>query len=96
VYKGWTTLQIAAFKGDVDSARLLLEAGADPNGQTPETPAALLLAAGEGKAEIVQTLLDAGADVNMRAGRWTALDVASERGHEAVRKMLLERGARPR
>jgi len=94
VYKGWTTLQVAAYKGDIDSARMLLEAGAEPNGRTPETPAALLIAAAEGQAVVVKALLDAGADVDMRAGRWTALGLASARGHEAVRKILLERGAR--
>jgi ankyrin repeat protein len=95
-YKGWSPLQRAAYTGDVETTRMLLEAGADVNRSTPETPAALLIASGEGQAAVVETLLDAGADVNTRAGRWTALDVASERGHEAVRKILLERGARPR
>jgi ankyrin repeat protein len=73
---------------------MLLEAGADPNGRTQDTPAALLVASAEGQAAVVQALLDAGADVNMPAGRWTALELASARGHDVVRQILLERGAR--
>ena len=43
---------------------------------------------------MVRMLLDKGADVNAKGGRYgTALQAASERGHDQVVRMLLDIGA---
>ena len=41
----------------------------------------------------MKQLLDAGADVNAQAKHRSALQVASESGHEQIVRLLLERGA---
>lgn len=80
--------------GDWRCARALCAAGADVeavadgSGWTP-----LQTAAAEGKAEVVRTLLEAGARSNARTSvkiGWgkTALDLAKERGHREVTRLL--------
>src|SRR4051794_2661725 len=78
---GWTPLHMAAASGQVDKARLLIEAGARVNQQTEidggDTP--LMEAARSGHARMVQLLLDHGADPSIR--NWiserTALEEAA-------------------
>ena len=86
-------LQRAAYKGDLELVKLLVESGADMTKNTSHAPPALLLASGQGHTGVVQALLDAGADVNTRFGPWTALTMASSQKQDAVRTLLLERGA---
>jgi len=65
--EGQTALYIAAWRGDVEMVRILLQAGADCeirdeiNGWTP-----LMEAACGAQAEAVKALIDAGADVNAK------------------------------
>ena len=65
---GWTPLHMAAARGDVAKAKLLIDAGAQVNQRTKidaeETP--LMEAAFLGQPETVQLLLDHGADASMR------------------------------
>ena len=81
-------LGTAAFARDVESARVLLDAGADPNGGE-EGSTALLTAAANGQEELVRLLLDRGADrrASLPDGR-TAADLAREGGHDALARLL--------
>lgn len=103
----FTALMFAA-QGDVDSARILLAAGANPNdvmekwGQT-----ALIIASTMGRTDIVAMLLDKGANPNARDGNsFTALHAAvrdsdygtdhASRGNAAATvRVLLAHGADP-
>jgi ankyrin repeat protein len=79
---------------DLDSARLLLRAGADATraSRTGVTP--LYLACANGNAAMIRLLLDAGADANAPdpTGE-TPLMTASKVGDLASVKLLLDRGA---
>ena len=65
---GWTPLHMAAARGHIDKARLLIDAGADVDKRTDidasETP--LMEAAYAGKPKTVRLLLDHGADASLR------------------------------
>ena len=88
------TLGYAAATGRADDARALLEAAS-----ADERHTALALAAQHGHAEIVALLLDAGEDPNRfnppgAHAHATPLHQAAGAGHEAVVRLLAERGAR--
>ena len=94
---GTTALHWAAYRGDVETARLLLAAGAGagPGNRYSVTP--LTLAAGRGDASIVGALLDAGADPNTTLPEGeTVLMTAARTGAADVLRLLLDRGADPR
>ena len=61
---GFTPLLFAAQQGDVDSARILLAAGADVNEATPEDGTALVVATASGHQKLALFLLEQGADPN--------------------------------
>ena len=96
--RGFTPLLFAAQQGDVESGRLLLQAGADVNdrsGNDRKTP--LIVAAASGGKEFSALLLDKGADPDLAdEGGFTALHYAAldERGADIV-GTLLTHGARP-
>jgi ankyrin repeat protein len=93
---GFTPLGLAAFFGHADSARLLLENGADPNqAASNETKVAPLHSAvAGGKVEIVRELLAHGADVHARQDLgFTALHGAAAEGSEEMVRLLLANGA---
>lgn len=98
---------IAASEGHIESLRLLLESGADPNvpmdidqtivppsilGIAPADPA-LVTAVRYGSIETVKLLLDHGADVDAQGNYGTALETACYRGLEDMVRLLLDRGA---
>jgi ankyrin repeat protein len=92
---GTTPLMYAAFYGDRTAVRLLLDAGADPDGRNDAGATALMWAVSD--AETTRLLLDYGADANARSelGQ-TALSIAAGRfGSASVIKLLLEYGADP-
>ena len=66
---GFTALMFAARQGDVASARLLLEAGADINYSSPEYGSALVIAAASSQEEFARFLVERGADPNS-TDRW--------------------------
>jgi len=104
---GFTALMFAA-RGDAESARTLLNAGANPNEVIPDWGGtALIIASTMGQADIVEALLNKGADVNYRdSNSFTALhsavrdsDYGSDREQRAravaTVKVLLAHGADP-
>jgi ankyrin repeat protein len=84
---GFTPLLFAAQQGDLDSARLLIEAGADVDYATEEHGNALLLASANGHEDLALYLLDKGADPNIAAGdgsHITPLHYALREGFRAL------------
>ena len=93
-YTHFTPLHEASYRGNRDTAKLLLESGADPNlpdcwGKTPLHGAAYV-----GSQEVVQLLIEGGAYLNVsdEDGR-TPLHEATDRGHLEVAKLLIDNGA---
>jgi ankyrin repeat protein len=89
--KGGSTALMFAARGDVESTRILLAAGADPNIKIPDWGGtALSIASTMGQAEIVEALLNKGADINYRDNNsFTALHSAvrdSEYGEDPAQK----------
>ncbi len=86
---GSTALLFAARSGDVESARLLVEAGAPVNDELPDGTPALTLAAYSGQGGVATLLLEKGADPNAAAVGYTALHAAVlRRDLELVRTLL--------
>ena len=108
---GLTPLVFAARRGDIESARILLSAGADVNQVTQYGWSALLTATQNRYYKLATFLLDNGANPNLaNKGGWTPLYLATdnrniENGDYPTRKpdidhlefirILLERGANP-
>ena len=97
---GFTGLQLAAFFGQPEVARMLVERGAavraksrNPNIQVQ----AIHSAASGAHGDIVRLLLDAGASPNSRQeGGFTPLMSAAQNGDWPTLELLLERGAKPK
>jgi len=96
---GFTALHLAAFFGQEDAAKLLLERGADAN-VVSRNPTIVVMplhsAAAGAHPGIVKLLLEAGADPNARQpDGFTALDAAQQNGDEESAEALLAAGASP-
>jgi ankyrin repeat protein len=93
---GWTPLHLAAFFGKDDTARSLLNKGAQVDARSTNamqnTP---LHAAAAGKhAAVVKLLIERGASVNARQhGGWTALHAAAQNGDVEMARALVDAGA---
>ena len=92
---GFTPLLFAARNGDAETARRLLDAGADVNDRAPDGAGALVVAAHSGHRELALTLLERGADPNASAAGYTALHAAVLTGDLAAVEALLAAGASP-
>lgn len=90
-----TPLMFAARAGDLDSAKLLVAAGADVNDADAWGISATVLAAHSGFADLVEFLLDKGADPNAMAAGFSALHEAIMRRDERMVIALLAHGADP-
>lgn len=92
---GDTPLNLATRQGNVSMARILLEAGADPNargwrcGQTP-----LSVASEKGRDDMVSLLLEHGADVSIADDLGVvSLAYALKNGHDGIAQVLAEKEA---
>lgn len=92
---GATPLLFAARVGDVESARILLKAGADANDAQPDGVSALVLAAHSGNGDVGALLLDHGADANAMGSGYSPLHAAILRSDLGLVKALLAHGADP-
>jgi len=91
---GTGLLTIAAFKGDLAFARILLDKGADINERSTPGDTPLLAAALEGKVSLARFLLAKGADPNLaNSNGLTPLMTAVHKGNFAFVQMLLNKGA---
>jgi ankyrin repeat protein len=90
-YDGDTALHVFAWRSDTASAKILLEAGADPNarGEMEETP--LHVAIRDHNAELVSLLIHFGADPDLRGEFGTGRELATLEGGAIVQ--LLKSGA---
>jgi uncharacterized protein len=92
---GSTALLFAARSGDVESARILLAKGADPNDRQPDGLSAVGLAAYSGQGPAGILLLDKGADPNVAEIGYAPLHAAVLRSQLELVKALLAHGANP-
>ena len=92
---GFTPLLFAARHGAVDSARVLLEAGADVNDTGADGNSTLVLAAMSGNETLARYLLERGADPNAADAGYTALHAAVLRSQPGLVRALLAKGANP-
>ena len=91
---GSTPLLFAARSGDVESARLLLAAGADVNDTAPDGASALVIAAHSGNGGVAALLLEKGANPDAATIGYSALHAAVLRGDLAlVRALVAHRAA---
>jgi ankyrin repeat protein len=90
-----TALMFAARVGDLESAKLLVAAGADVNDADAWGVTATVLAAHSGFGEFVAFLLGKGADPNLATPGFTALHEAIMRRDEKMAAVLLDHGADP-
>ncbi len=92
----FTALHYAAFFDGADSARVLLEHGADVNAFADNELGVhpLNSAAAAGRREVAAILLEQGADPNAPTRRgFTPLDAARENGDEKLAELLRSHGA---
>jgi uncharacterized protein len=92
---GYTPLLFAAQQGDIDSARVVLAAGANVNDVAAAGTSALVVAAHSGQEEFGIFLVDKGADPNAAGAGYTAIDAAILHREEKLVKALLAHGANP-
>ena len=87
-------LRIAASDGDLETARILLAAGADPDARGATGENAVISAAWRGRTGLVKALLARGANTDAEDGEGkSALVWAAINGHGEVAEMLIDAGA---
>ena len=92
---GYAPLLFAARQGDLQSARLLLAAGADVDDAAASGTSALVVAAHSGHGTLAALLLEAGADPGAAGAGYSALHAAVLRGDLGLVRTLLAHGADP-
>jgi ankyrin repeat protein len=92
---GFTPLLFAARHGRIESARVLLEAGADVNETAPNGDSVLVMASFSGQGKFAAFLLEHGADPNAARAGYATLHTAVLRGDLELVKALCSHGADP-
>jgi ankyrin repeat protein len=92
---GFTPLLFVAQQGDVETAKVLLDAGANVNDAAANGASALVIAVHSGHSKLAEFLLERGADPNAAGAGYTALHAAILRGDRPAVDALLARGANP-
>ena len=92
---GFTPLMFAAREGAIESAGLLVAAGANANDTTPPGTSVMVVAAHSGHGTLAVWLLEHGADPNAAGTGYTALHAAVLRSDLDLVKALLAHGANP-
>lgn len=93
---GWTPLSCCAEdpKSGAETARILIEGGADCNIAAPVGHTALMFAAKKGNTPLVRALVDGGANVSHIDNEgWSPLLLAVQEGHKGVVRLLCRAGA---
>ena len=90
---GSTPLLFAARNGDVETARVLVDAGADVQDTEASGASALVIAAHSGHGALGMYLLGQGADPNVSGAGYTALHAAVLRSQVELVESLLDHGA---
>jgi uncharacterized protein len=90
-----TPLHLAAMHGHADTAKLLLDDGANVNALNTAGMTALHLAAKAGFLDVVKVLVNAKPDLSIKDSRgWTALVWAENAHHDDIATFLKENGAK--
>lgn len=92
---GSTPLLFAARNGDVSTAQVLVDAGAETDDTAASGTSALVIAAHSGHGPLGIYLLEEGANANAAEAGYTALHAAVLRSEIELVKSLLEHGANP-
>lgn len=88
-HKGYSALMLAAYRGHADTARYLLQRGANANTADAGGNSALMGAAFKGDLDVVRLLVEYGADVDARNAKGrTASDFAHLFGRAQVARFL--------
>lgn len=93
---GEATLAFVAGAGRIEVMKVLLEHGADVNGEPENWTTPLAAACRNGRLEVVELLIEHGADVEVgeRMGQLRPLHLATVLNHPTVVTLLLEHGAK--
>ena len=92
---GYTALLFASRHGNIESAQLLVNFGANVNDVAPMGTSALVISAHSGHTALSIFLLEEGADPNATGSGYNALHAAVLRGDLTLVKSLLSHGAEP-
>ncbi len=95
-YTGWTPLHWAAYTGDTEIIKFILNKGADINVVSRIGLTTVYLATSEGHKEATELLLKEGADPNIPTKRtdWTAMMRAANNSFNEILKMLIQYGGK--
>jgi len=90
-----TPLVMAARKGNLEIAKLLIDAGSNVNKYASGDETPLMAAASSGNLSLVHFLIEKGASVDKRlSGNGTALLIAAKHGSPEIVSLLISKGAK--